>query len=197
MTRTLLLLVALGCSKGEEPTVAAAPTIEPFAAEATVNGERILLPMDPPPTTLGPLTFSKHPTAMTLEEEGKMGGDPRNRQRTTYYFSVGNGNASESLELTTERRRLRAELVLFGTSVTVRTDNGPPFEVTLHSAIAPTPLTDEQCTEMVVAAATKRGLDVGAARSSRTVEGILEFNASSAWRGFCGTLTRRVWFTKS
>lgn len=66
------------------------------------------------------------------------------------------------------------------------------FEI-VHAGAAGKPLDDDACGVLIDAAAKKRGFPTDGPASTTQDNGIYVKNAE-AWRGFCGSLTKRVWF---
>lgn len=110
-------------------------------------------------------------------------------------FAATQGGKREELELRSSDEGFEAEVVAHGAFFVFRHLSYGEFAIVLAADKAPAPLDQDACVERIRAAAAKAGLPPGNDTGYSTDQGIVTFTARS-WRGHCGTLSRRVWFTK-
>lgn len=110
-------------------------------------------------------------------------------------FAATRDGKREEIELRSSEEGFEAELVAHGGFFVFRHVSYGEFAIVLAADKAPAPLDEDACVERIRAAAAKAGLPPGNDTGHSTGQGIVTFTARS-WRGHCGTLSRRVWFTK-
>jgi hypothetical protein len=212
----LAWLVVVGCGstpqKPVEPVVSHDAAVIADAAPITIDAPPPP-PVDaaPPPA---PLALDTRPPALTgkvtklaVKSSATIGGvtvtfasnghkHPAGRGRTLgmWRFEVSRGAKKDDFELRDEEEDFEAELDVLGVAMVFRHVDYSTFEIVLVAAKAPKPLTDDACAEQITAAAAKRGLPDEHSGYS-TDDGIVVARAPR-WRGHCGTLTRRIWFTE-
>jgi hypothetical protein len=100
----------------------------------------------------------------------------------------------ETIELRSAKGSFQAEQVAFGVGLVFEHVDADTFTIV---RIANTkPLDDDACAEKVGAAAAKKGLRSGSATGFANHHGIVAVGSGN-WRGYCGTLTKRIWFEDS
>jgi hypothetical protein len=107
-------------------------------------------------------------------------------------FSVKKGATAKDVEMRSSTEHFQAEVSVHGVLLVFQNVSYEKFTVTLAAAKAPKPLTDDACAALITAAAEKAEIEQGAARGWSNEEGIVVMTAEG-WRGYCGTLTKRVW----
>lgn len=107
-------------------------------------------------------------------------------------FVVKKGAKSKKLELRFSNASSQAEVVIHGVALAFEPVEREKFAVTLIAQEAPKPLDDHACAEKVSALAAKQGVKEGTWRRSWNHDGIVVVTTAN-WRGYCGTLTERVW----
>jgi hypothetical protein len=107
-------------------------------------------------------------------------------------FVVKKGTKSEDLELRSSDEHFQAEVAIHGVALVFEHVEYEKFNVTLAAAKAPKPYSEDACAKLINEAADKAEKEQGASRGYSNEEGIVVMTAEG-WRGFCGTLTRRVW----
>ncbi len=113
-----------------------------------------------------------------------------------WYFRATRDGKTEEIELRSSDDRFEAEVVAHGLFFLFRHVSYTEFEIVLGAETAPAPLDQDACVERIRAAATKASLSVGPESGYSTSQGIVWFKAKG-WTGYCGTLSRRVWFARS
>lgn len=111
-------------------------------------------------------------------------------------FATKKGGVKKEFELRSEREGFEAEVVVHGAALVFRHLEYEKFSVTLFAAKAPKPLSDDACADRVSALAAKQGQPESSSRGYSNDNGIVKVT-SGAWRGYCGTLTKRVWIESS
>jgi hypothetical protein len=212
----LALIVVVGCGSTAQTPVE--PVVDPrHDAAVAVDAAPITVdaptPVDAPPPP-APLALDTKPPALTgkvtklaVKTSATIGGvtvkfasnghkHPAGRGRTLgmWRFEVSRGAKKDDFELRDDEEDFEAEVDVLGVAMVFRHVDYSTFEIVLVAAKAPKPLTDDACAELVNAAAAKRGLPDESDGYSMD-NGIVVARAPR-WRGHCGTLTRRIWFTE-
>jgi hypothetical protein len=107
-------------------------------------------------------------------------------------FVAKKGGSKTEFELRSEDEHFEAEVVVHGVALVFQHVAYEKFNVTLFAQKAPKPLDDDTCADKVSALAAKQGLKEGPSRGYSNDEGIVKVT-TGGWKGYCGTLTRRVW----
>lgn len=108
-------------------------------------------------------------------------------------FLAKQGGAKQEIHLRSTIEGFDAELVVHGALVVFTHTGYGSFTITHVAAKAPAPLDEEACMKRVETEFGKRSLDRGTDRSYSDQSGVVTFT-NSAWTGFCGRYTQRVWF---
>jgi hypothetical protein len=108
-------------------------------------------------------------------------------------FEFVRGGQKEEIELRHTEPAFEAEVAAKGALLVFRHIDYSNFEIVLAAAKAPKPLDDEACAELIDKAAAKRKFPVNQSASADELNGILR-KTTPSWIGYCGTLTKRVWF---
>ena len=140
------------------------------------------------PVTLGGLSIS-----LTRANHKHSDGGPTLGMWT---FSIKKGAATKEIELRSDEEQFQAEVAIQGVALVFELVSYEKFTVTLAAAKAPKPLSDDACAAMITQAADDAEIEQGASRGWSNHEGIVVMTGEG-WRGYCGTLTKRVWLDKT
>lgn len=107
-------------------------------------------------------------------------------------FEFLKGGKLEDTELRHTESGFESEVAAHGALLVFRHLSYTKFEI-IAAGKAPKPLDDDACGELIDKAAAKRSFASGGSSSTYEENGIVE-KRTPTWRGFCGTLTKRIWF---
>ena len=111
-------------------------------------------------------------------------------------FVAKKGASKKEIEVRSEVEHFEAEIAVHGVALVFRHVDYETFTITLFAQKAPKPLDDDACADRVSALAAKQGLKEGSSRGYSNRDGIV-IVTSGGWKGYCGTLTKRVWIETS
>lgn len=139
-------------------------------------------------STLGGLSITLSRSSHKHADEGPTLG--------IWTFNVKKGATAKEVELRSDEEQFQAEVAVHGVALVFQRLTYESFTVTLAAAKAPKPLTDDACAKLISDLATKQKIEEGGSRGWSNHEGIVVMTADG-WRGYCGTLTKRVWIEKA
>lgn len=183
--RSALILIALG-------STAVAETPKPQKPPALTKPDAV------PPVKGAVTTLEKTKSAMiggvkvtfayASHKHGMAGGPPAPGM---WGFELFKGSKKEE-ELRHTDSGFQSEINAHGVLLVFRHVDYTKFEI-VNAGAAPKALDDEACGALIDAAAKKRGFPTSESSSTSEDNGIYEKH-TPIWRGYCGSLTRRVWF---
>jgi hypothetical protein len=186
--RAALLLIT--CS-----TIAYAETPKPEPPPALIKA-------DPIPPVKGPVTSIEEKKTVTVggtkitfayasHKHVAAGSGPAPGM---WGFEFVRGGKKAETELRHTASAFEAEVDAHGALLVFRHAGYTKFDIVLAAAKAPKPLDDDQCSELIDKAAETRKFPTGGNASTSEYNGIVQ-RSTPTWVGYCGTLTKRVWFT--
>ena len=107
-------------------------------------------------------------------------------------FEFVRGGKSQ-VELRNTEEGFEAEVDARGVLLVFRHVGYTKFNI-VNAGKAPKPLDDAGCEILIDKAAAKRSFSLDGASSTGESDGIIQ-KTTPTWIGYCGTLTKRVWFT--
>ena len=99
---------------------------------------------------------------------------------------------TQEVELRHTESGFESEVAAHGVLLVFRHLGYTKFQI-VNAGRAGKPLDDDACDALIDKAATKRNFPTDGSSSMSENNGIVEKHTPT-WRGYCGTLTRRVWF---
>lgn len=184
--RSALFLIALASSAmAETPKPQPPPALTKPDPVPPVKGQFARLEEKKSATLAGmKLTF-----VSASHKMGMAGGPPAPGM---WGFELAGASGKQAFELRHTDSGFEAEVAFYSTLFVFKHVDYTTFDVTMIGK-APQASTEDECSALIDKAAAKRGFATPKSSSTSIENGVVEKRTPS-YRGYCGTLTNRVWF---